>query len=37
MYLGWLKVDRPLARIGSFPSVLIFTVVAIVELVADKT
>jgi uncharacterized membrane protein len=36
VYLGWLKLERPLALIGSLPAVAIFTVLAIVELVADK-
>lgn len=36
VYLGWLKLDRPLALIGSLSGVAIFTVLAIVELVADK-
>jgi uncharacterized membrane protein len=36
VYLGWLKLERPLSLIGSVPSVAIFTVLAIVELVADK-
>ena len=36
VYLGWLKLERPLSLIGSLPSVAIFTVLAIVELVADK-
>ena len=36
VYLGWLKLDGPLALIGSLTSVAIFTVLAIVELVADK-
>jgi uncharacterized membrane protein len=35
-YLGWLKLARPLALIGSLPAVAIFTLLAIVELVADK-
>ena len=35
-YLGWLKLERPLSLIGSIPSVVIFTVLAVVELVADK-
>jgi uncharacterized membrane protein len=35
-HLGWLKLERPLSLIGSIPSVVIFTVLAIVELVADK-
>lgn len=36
VYLGWLQLERPLALIGSLPSVVIFTVLALVELVADK-
>jgi uncharacterized membrane protein len=36
VYLGWLRLDRPLALIGSIPSVAILTLLAIVELVADK-
>lgn len=36
VYLGWLQVETPLALIGSVPSVAIFTVFALVELVADK-
>lgn len=36
VYLGWLKLNGPLALIGSLPAVAIFTVLAIVELVADK-
>src|SRR5688572_27760629 len=35
-YLGWLKLGRPLSLIGSILSVAIFTVLAVVELVADK-
>ena len=35
-YLGWLKLERPLSLIGSLPSVLIFTVLAVGELIADK-
>lgn len=34
--LGWLKLGRPLSLISSVPSVAIFTVLAAVELVADK-
>jgi uncharacterized membrane protein len=34
--LGWLKLDGPLALIGSIASVAIFTLLAIAELVADK-
>jgi uncharacterized membrane protein len=36
VYLGWLKIDGPLSLIGSVPSVAILTLLAIVELVADK-
>ena len=36
VYLGWLKLERPLALIGSLPSVAIFTLLAVVEIVADK-
>ena len=36
VYLGWLKLERPLALIGSLLSVAIFTLLAVVELVADK-
>lgn len=36
VYLGWLKLERPLSLIGSLPSVVIFTVLALVELVTDK-
>jgi uncharacterized membrane protein len=36
VYLGWLEVEGPLSLIGSVPSVAIFTLLAIVELVADK-
>jgi uncharacterized membrane protein len=36
VYLGWLKLQSPLSLIGSLPSVVIFTVLAVVEFVADK-
>ena len=36
VHLGWLNLERPLSLIGSLPSVVIFTLLAIVELVADK-
>jgi uncharacterized membrane protein len=36
IHLGWLKVEGPLSFIGSVPAVAIFSVLAIVELVADK-
>ena len=34
--LGWLKLQRPLSLIGSVPAVVIFTLLALIELVADK-
>jgi uncharacterized membrane protein len=36
VYLGWLRLERPLSLIGSIISVAIFTLLAIVEFVADK-
>jgi uncharacterized membrane protein len=36
VHLGWLKLERPLSLIGSIPSVVIFTVFAVGELVIDK-
>ena len=36
VYLGWLKIERPLSLIGSLPAVAIFTLLAVAELVADK-
>lgn len=36
VHLGWLKLERPLSLIGTVPSVIVFTVLAIGELVADK-
>jgi uncharacterized membrane protein len=36
VYMGWLKLEGPLSLIGSFPSVVILTLLAIGELVADK-
>lgn len=36
VHLGWLKPERPLSLIGSLPSVVIFTLLALAELVADK-
>ena len=35
-YLGWLKLQRPLSLIGSIPSVVLFSILALLELVADK-
>jgi uncharacterized membrane protein len=36
VHVGWLRLERPLALIGSAPSVAILTLLAVVELVADK-
>lgn len=36
VHLGWLKLERPLSLIGTVPSVIVFTVLAIGELIADK-
>jgi uncharacterized membrane protein len=36
VYLGWFKVDYPLAYIGRFASVAVFSVLAAVEVIADK-
>jgi uncharacterized membrane protein len=36
VYMGWLKIEGPLSFIGSLPSVVIFTLLAVGELVADK-
>ena len=35
-HLGWLRLEGHLSLIGTWPSVMIFTLVALVELVADK-
>jgi uncharacterized membrane protein len=35
-YLGWLKLERPLSLVGSLPAALVFTVLALGEIVADK-
>ena len=35
-YLGWLRLERPLALVGSVPAVSVLTLLAAVELVADK-
>jgi uncharacterized membrane protein len=35
-YLGWLKVSGRLAWVGSLPSVIILTVLAVGELINDK-
>ena len=36
VHLAWLRLDPPLSLIGSAPSVAILTMLAVVELVADK-
>lgn len=36
VYLGWLRIESPLSLIGSLPSVIVFTLLAIGEFVADK-
>src|SRR5713226_572443 len=36
VHLGWLKLEGLLSLIGSLPSVVIFTLLAVAELVADK-
>ena len=35
-YLGWLKLARPLAFIGSLPAVIILSLLAITEVIFDK-
>ncbi len=35
-HLGWLKLERPLSLIGSLPATIVLTVLAAVEIVADK-
>src|SRR5205085_9809931 len=36
VHLGWLKLQRPLALIGTLPAVIVLTLLALAELVADK-
>ena len=36
MHLGWLRLERPLSLIGSLPSVILLTLLAVAELVVDK-
>jgi uncharacterized membrane protein len=36
VHLGWLRLARPLSLIGSIPSVVILTVLAVSEFVIDK-
>jgi uncharacterized membrane protein len=35
-YLGWLKLTRPLALIGSLPAVIILSLLALTEIILDK-
>ena len=35
-HLGWLKLQSPLAWLGTLPAAIVFTVLALAELVADK-
>ena len=35
-YLGWLRLERPLSLVGAVPAVAVFTLLAAMELVADK-
>ena len=36
VHLGWLRLERPLALIGSLPAVIILSLLAIVEVMVDK-
>lgn len=36
VYMGWLRLERPLSFIGSIPAVIILTLLAVMELVVDK-
>jgi uncharacterized membrane protein len=36
VHRGWLRLEQPLSLIGSVPSVIILTLLAVVELVVDK-
>ena len=36
VYLGWLKLARPLSLIGSLPSVITLSLLAITEIIFDK-
>src|ERR1043165_2685773 len=36
VYLGWLKLTRPLSLIGSLPAVIILSVLAVTEIIVDK-
>src|SRR5688500_19776091 len=36
VYLGWLKLARPLSLIGALPAGIILSLLAITELIVDK-
>jgi len=36
VYLGWLKLARPLSLVGSLPAVIILSVLAVAEIIFDK-
>ncbi len=36
VHLGWIKLARPLALVGSLPAVIILSVLAIAEIIYDK-
>jgi uncharacterized membrane protein len=36
VYLGWIKLARPLSFIGSLPAVIILSVLAVTEIIFDK-
>jgi uncharacterized membrane protein len=36
VYLGWLRLARPLALVGSLPAVIILSLLAITEVIIDK-
>src|SRR3569832_399491 len=36
VYLGWLRLVRPLVLIGSLPAVIILSLLAITEVIVDK-
>ena len=36
VYLGWLRLTRPLSLVGSLPAVIILSLLAITEFVIDK-
>ena len=36
VYLGWLKLPRPLSLIGSLPAAIVLSLLALVEIMLDK-